>query len=103
MSLEQIAKVLTEHHVAVVSSNGTGTALVMCSCSHESEVAGSADLDYGDYAVVNAAHQAAVLAPLFAAAKAEAWDECENAKYEIRLNAGDNSWGAVKNNPYRTT
>ena len=74
MNGERIAEVLAAHHVAVVSSTGDGTALVMCSCTHESEVSGSAELDYGDYAVVNAAHQAAILAPLFAAAQAEAFD-----------------------------
>ncbi|MFE4229180.1 hypothetical protein ACFRJ8_14975 [Arthrobacter sp. NPDC056886] len=34
-------------------------------------------------------------------AKAEAWDECEAAKYEIRLNQSGNAWEPVKDNPYR--
>lgn len=31
--------------------------------------------------------------------KAQAWDECEAAKYEIRLNPGSNAWEPVKDNP----
>ena len=83
MNGERIAEVLAAHHVAVVSSTGDGTALVMCSCTHESEVSGSAELDYGDYAVVNATHQAAMLAPLFAAAQAEALREAADHVAEI--------------------
>jgi len=98
VSLEQIAKVLTEHqwmeHDSVVNPRR-----INCCCGFDLGMYESASS--GDQA--HAAHQAAMLAPLFAAAKAEAWDECENAKYEIRLNTGSNTWGAVKDNPYRTT
>ena len=36
-------------------------------------------------------------------AKADAWDECEQAKYVIELNEQENAWEAVKPNPYRST
>jgi len=51
-------------------------------------------------AKVIAALSAAGIGPV-QEAKADAWDECEAAPYEIRLNTGSNSWGAVKDNPYR--
>ena len=34
-------------------------------------------------------------------AKAEAWDECEAASYEIRLEPGGKFWQPYKDNPYR--
>ena len=34
-------------------------------------------------------------------AKAQAWDECEAASYEIRLAEDGKSWAPVKDNPYR--
>jgi hypothetical protein len=34
-------------------------------------------------------------------AQEEAWDECEAATYEIRLNPTGNAWEPVKDNPYR--
>ena len=98
MNGERIAEVLAAHHVAVVSSTGDGTALVMCSCTHESEVSGSAELDYGDYAVVNAAHQAAILAPLFAAAQAEALREAADrimGPSDIPLDGATCRWNAM--------
>lgn len=38
---------------------------------------------------------------MLAEAKADAWDECEKAQYEIRLNGAGDTWEPVKDNPYR--
>ncbi len=55
-------------------------------------------------------HMLAPILPLCAEAElhkawreqmAAAWDECEAAKYEIRLNPESNAWEPVKDNPYR--
>jgi len=45
----------------------------------------------------------AALPYLLADVKAATWDECEAAKYDIRLNPSGVAWEAVKDNPYRTT
>ena len=36
-------------------------------------------------------------------AQEQAWDECEKATHEIRLNAAGTAWEPTKNNPYRPT
>jgi len=36
-------------------------------------------------------------------AKEAAWDECESANYEIRLEPGGRYWQPYKDNPYRAT
>ena len=65
--------------------------------SHEREETRLAHVD----AVVNA-ETVDRLEKELAEAKAQAWDECESAKYEIRLNASGDAWEAVKDNPYRS-
>jgi len=99
-SHEQIAKVLTEHqwYDATTDHEDPATGCTGCPDWFGSEDA----LDDGTFA----AHQTAVLAPLFAEAQAEAWEQCaESVMSSIGAYAGG-VWAfeqayKLTPNPYR--
>lgn len=57
--------------------------------------------EHGDFALIAGAIAAAE-PYMLREAKADAWDECEAAQYEIKLNAAGNAWEPIKDNPYRS-